>query len=230
MHVIDNHGLVVVGCGMAGLAAGLRAAELGLNPILLEKSPCDERGGQTRYVQSFRAPSADSGLPDRGYEFAVDDYTEQDFYDDIMHQTSDKADPEMARRLVDRSSETIEWLTDHGVDWNMEPLHVGYTVARTFIEGEDLVDTLVARVVELGGTVVYDAEARDLREDEVDGQRRITGVEAIIDGEYVAYEGPVVIAGGGRRAKADDILRRRLRRDARPWKPVQRRATGRYGA
>jgi tricarballylate dehydrogenase len=197
MHVIDNHGLVVVGCGMAGLAAGLRAAELGLNPILLEKSPCDERGGQTRYVQSFRAPSADSGLPDRGYEFAVDDYTEQDFYDDIMHQTSDKADPEMARRLVDRSSETIEWLTDHGVDWNMEPLHVGYTVARTFIEGEDLVDTLVARVVELGGTVVYDAEARDLREDEVDGQRRITGVEAIIDGEYVAYEGPVVIAGGG---------------------------------
>jgi tricarballylate dehydrogenase len=197
MRVRDGHGLVVVGCGMAGLAAGLRAAELGLDPVLLEKSPRDERGGQTRYVQSFRAPSADSGLPDRGYEFAVPDYSADDFYDDIMGQTGDKADPEMARRLVERSSETVEWLTDHGVDWEMEPPHVGYTVARTFVDGEDLVDTLVGRVEELGGEVVYDAEARDLRESTVDGRRQVTGVEALVKGERVAFAGPVVVAGGG---------------------------------
>ena len=197
MREIDGHGLVVVGCGMAGLAAGLRAAELGLDPVLLEKAPRDERGGQTRYVQSFRAPSANSGLPERGYEFAVPDYSADDFYDDIMAQTNGKADPETARRLVDRASETVEWLTDHGVDWEMEPPHVGYTVARTFVDGVDLVDTLVARVEALGGTVVYDAEARDLRADEVDGRRTVTGVEALVDGEPVAYEGSVVVAGGG---------------------------------
>jgi tricarballylate dehydrogenase len=197
MREVDDHGLVVVGCGMAGLAAGLRAAELGLDPVLLEKAPRDERGGQTRYVQSFRAPSADSGLPERGYEFDVPDYSADDFYDDIVAQTNGKTDPEMARRLVDRASETVEWLTDHGVDWEMEPPHVGYTVARTFVDGVDLVDTLVARVEELGGTVVYDAEARDLREGVVDGRRAVTGVEALVEGEPVAYEGPVVVAGGG---------------------------------
>jgi len=198
MRVRDDHGLVVVGCGMAGLAAGIRAAELGLDPVLLEKTPRDERGGQTRYVQSFRAPSADSGLPERGYEFDVPDYSADDFYDDIMAQTSGKADPELARRLVDRSSETVEWLTDHGVDWEMEPPHVGYTVARTFVDGVDLVDTLVARVEELGGEVVYDAEARALRETTGDdGRRRVAGVEALVDGEPVAFEGPVVVAAGG---------------------------------
>ena len=182
---------------MAGLAAGIRAAELGLDPLLLEKSPREEAGGQTRYVQSFRVPSAESGLPERGYEFAVPDYSVEDFYDDIMAQTSGKADPEMARRLVERSSETVEWLTDHGVDWEMEPPHVGYTVARTFVDGEDLVETLLERVEELGGEAVYGAEARDLRQHEVDGRRQVTGVEALVDGERVAYEGPVVVAGGG---------------------------------
>ncbi|MFB6161366.1 MAG: FAD-dependent tricarballylate dehydrogenase TcuA [Haloferacaceae archaeon] len=198
MRVIDDHDLVVVGCGMAGLAAGLRAAELGLDPVLLEKAPREERGGQTRYVQSFRVPSADSGLPERGYEFDVPDYSAEDFYDDIMHQTNGKADPDLARTLVERASPTIEWLTDHGVDWDMEPLHVGYTVARTFVDGEDLVPTLVERVEELGGEVVYDAEARALREADGAGGRRVTGVEALVDGERVAYEaGGVVVAGGG---------------------------------
>lgn len=197
MHVIDDHDLVVVGCGMAGLAAGLRAAELDLNPVLLEKTPREERGGQTRYVQSFRIPSADSGLPERGYEFDISDYSADDYYDDIMHQTSGKADPDIARTLVDRASPTAEWLTDHGVDWDMEPPHVGYTVARTFIDGEDLVPTLVERIEELGGTVVYNAEARDLKESD-GADRRVTGVEALVEGDRVTYEADnVVIASGG---------------------------------
>ena len=197
MCIIDDYDLIVVGCGMAGLATGLRAAELNLNPVLLEKTPREERGGQTRYVQSFRIPSADSGLPERGYEFDISDYSADDYYDDIMHQTSGKANPEITRTLVDRASSAAEWLTDHGVDWDMEPPHVGYTVARTFIDGEDLVSTLVERIEELGGTVVYNAEARGLKESD-GADRQVTGVEALVDGDHVAYEADaVVIASGG---------------------------------
>ena len=197
MRVIDNHDLVVIGCGMAGLAAGLRAAELDLNPVVLEKTPPEERGGQTRYIQSFRIPSADSGLPERGYEFDVSGYSADDYYDDIMHQTNGKADPDIARKLVDQASPTAEWLTDHGVDWDMEPPHVGYTVARTFIDGEELVSTLVERIEELGGTIVYNAEARELRESD-GSERRVTGVEAFVEDDRVTYEADtVVIASGG---------------------------------
>ncbi|MFB6281573.1 MAG: FAD-dependent tricarballylate dehydrogenase TcuA [Haloferacaceae archaeon] len=195
VRTVDDFDLVVVGCGMAGLAAGLRGAELGAEVVMLEKAPEDERGGQTRYVQSFRVPSAGSGLPERGYEFAIPDYSADDFYDDIMAQTNGKADPEMARRLVDAASPTVEWLTDHGVDWEMEPPHVGYTVARTFVDGEDLVGTLIDRAEELGATVRYDTEVRDLHA--TDG-RRVAGVEALRGDERVVYEADaVVIAGGG---------------------------------
>jgi tricarballylate dehydrogenase len=197
MSVVDDHDFVVVGCGMAGLAAGLRAAELDLDPVLLEKTSREERGGQTRYVQSFRIPSANSGLPERGYEFDISDYSADDYYDDIMHQTSGKADPDLTRKLVDLASPTAEWLTDHGVDWDMEPPHVGYTAARTFIDGEDLVTTLVDRIEELGGTVVYNAEARELKES-AGPERQVTGVETTVDGDSVTYEADtVVIAGGG---------------------------------
>ncbi|MFB6157109.1 MAG: FAD-dependent tricarballylate dehydrogenase TcuA [Haloferacaceae archaeon] len=194
MRTIEAFDCVVVGCGMAGLAAGIRGAELGMDVVLLEKTPEEERGGQTRYVQSFRVPSADSGLPDRGYEFDVPDYSADDYYDDIMAQTNGKADPDMARRLVDEASPTVEWLTDHGVDWDMEPLHVGYTVARTFVDGEDLVDTLVARAEELGATVHYDTAARALQEGE---DSRVAGVEALRGDERVLYEADAVIVAGG---------------------------------
>lgn len=191
----DAHDVVVVGCGMAGLAAGLRAAERGADVILLEKTSEAERGGQTRYVESFRVPSADSGLPERGYEFAISDYTAADFHDDIMAQTNGKADPELAQQLVDAAAPTLAWLTDHGVDWDMEPPHVGYTAARTFVDGEDLIDTLADAVTANGGEIAYETRVTGLRQDDDGG---IRGVDATTPDGPVRYEGDaVIIAGGG---------------------------------
>ncbi len=187
--------IVVVGCGMAGLTAGLRAAELGQSVAVLEKSPKAERGGQTGYSESFRVPSADTDLTEFGYEFAVPDYTADQFYDDIMARTDGQADPDIARTLVDNAGRTIEWLTEHGVEWDMEPLAVGYTVGRTWFDNDQLVAHLIHEIQDHGGDVYYETSARRLLQDDA---FRVVGLEAASGDECVRFDcGAVVLACGG---------------------------------
>jgi tricarballylate dehydrogenase len=195
MPTSSHYDVVVIGCGMAGLAATNRAAELGLSVAMLEKAPEEHRGGHTRFSESFRVPSTDADIEQYGYEFVTKaDYSADDFYDDIMSQTNDRADPEIARTLVDNAGETVEWLTELGVDWDMDPLNVGYTVARTFFEGEELVSTLVETAEDNGADVYYKTEARELIRND-DG--RVVGVKAITDDGFVEFESDAVILGAG---------------------------------
>lgn len=190
-----EYDVVVVGSGIAGLSAGLRAAELGRSVAVLEKSPAERQGGQTRFSESFRVPSAETDLRRWGYEFDIPDYTADEFYDDIMERTSGRADPELARTLVDNAGQTIEWLTSHGVSWDMEPLAVGYTVGRTWFDGEELVAHLTGEIESRGGDVYYDAEARDLAYGE---DSRIRAVEVALEDELVTFAcEAVVLAAGG---------------------------------
>jgi len=139
MQIVTDQDVVVVGCGIAGLSAANRAVEQGLDVTVIEKSPKAKRGGHTRHSESFRVASSDSDLEEYGYEYNIDDYTPDDFYADIMKQTNGRADEDLARTIVDNIGPTIDWLTERGVSWDMEPLNVGYTVARTFFDGEELV-------------------------------------------------------------------------------------------
>ena len=45
--------IIVVGCGIAGLSAAASAAENGVTVHLLERASMEERGGNTRYTESF---------------------------------------------------------------------------------------------------------------------------------------------------------------------------------
>lgn len=95
-----DYDVVIVGCGMAGLSAGIRAGELNNSVAILEKSPKERAGGQTRFSESFRVPSAETDISDHGYEFEMDEYTSDAFYEDVMARTNGKADPQLARTLV----------------------------------------------------------------------------------------------------------------------------------
>lgn len=85
----ERHNIVIVGCGMAGLAAGLRATELSRSVGILEKSPEEHRKGHTRFTESFRIPTADIEV---GAGFNVENYSTSDFYSDIMDVTNYLAD------------------------------------------------------------------------------------------------------------------------------------------
>jgi len=190
-----EYDVVVVGSGIAGLSAALRATEFDRSVALLEKSPEERQGGHTRFSESFRVPSADTDLGEWGYEFDVPDYTTDDFYEDIMERTDGRADPDLARTLVDSAGPTVEWLTSHGVSWDMEPLAIGYTVGRTWCDGEELVGHLTDETETRGGDVYYDAEARDLQ---YDAESRVAGVDVALGDRHVTFDcEAVVLAAGG---------------------------------
>jgi tricarballylate dehydrogenase len=194
MNTASDQDLVVVGCGIAGLSAANRAVELGLDVTVVEKSPKEKRGGHTRHSESFRVASTEADLEQYGYEFNIDDYAPDDFYDDIMKQTNGRADEDLARTIVDEIGPTIEWLTERGVKWDMEPLNVGYTVARTFFDGEELVADLVEAAEAEGATFEYRTEARELLFE--DGS--VAGLRARTDDGDVEYRADaVVVAAGG---------------------------------
>jgi tricarballylate dehydrogenase len=189
----EQYDIIVVGLGMAGLSASLRATELGQSVAVLEKSPKEDRGGQTAYSESFRVPSSDVDLEPYGYEFAVTDYTVEDFYEDIMNRTNGKADAGLARSLVEHAGGTIEWLTNHGVEWDMEPLAVGYTAGRTWFDNDQLLDQLIGEIKDNGGEIFYETSARNL---DFDGTR-VTAVEAVSGDERIHFECDAVVLACG---------------------------------
>ncbi|MFC7009805.1 FAD-dependent tricarballylate dehydrogenase TcuA [Halalkalicoccus salilacus] len=193
MDAVTDQSLIVVGCGIAGLSAANRAVELGLDVTVLEKSPKDKRGGHTRFSESFRVASTEADLEQYGYEFNIDDYSPDDFYADIMKQTNGRADEDLARTIVNEIGPTIEWLTERGVKWDMEPLNVGYTVARTFFDGEELVADLVEAAESEGATFEYRAEAQQLLFE--DGQ--VAGLVAHTDSGKVEYAADAIIVAAG---------------------------------
>lgn len=186
-----NHDIVIIGCGIAGLTAGLRACELGHSVAILEKSPKKHRGGHTRFTESFRIPTADIDLD---AEFNVADYSTSDFYSDIMKVTNYQADDDLAKRVVDEAGDMFEWLTENGIQWEYQAPHPGYTAGRVWLEGEELVDEMVELIEEQGGEFYYNTEARGFHRDEAG---EVNGVNARTEGKRAVFEGDGIILAAG---------------------------------
>jgi fumarate reductase flavoprotein subunit len=139
--------LVVAGAG-GGLAGALRAAQLGLDVLVVEVSEHYRRGNNTSMSTAM--------IPGAGSRFQRDAGIEDSpgqFFDDIMRKTKGEADQRLARALTGVSARLVEWLAD---DLQL-PLSVvtdfhypGHSVDRCHtIEGRHgtlLLDHLVTRV------------------------------------------------------------------------------------
>jgi tricarballylate dehydrogenase len=193
---IDDYDVAVVGGGMAGLTAGIAAAEAGAAPVVLEKAPKKRRGGHLQYTETFRIPTAEI---DVGLEFHIPDYSASDFYQDIMHVTDGHADPELAQRMVTAAGPTFEWLHDHltaqGFEWQTEPDRTMYAAGRIFHDGERLTDKLVAAAEAAGAEVLYEAEAREIRQA---GTNEVSGLRALVANTWTEFDvDSLVLACGG---------------------------------
>ncbi len=183
--------IVVVGCGIAGLSAALRLSEMDRSITVLEKAPEAHRGGHTRFTESFRLPTAEIDLD---VPFDVPDYTASDFYSDLMRVTDYRADEALAEIVTGEASATFEWLTEHGLEWEYDAPHPGYTAGRVWLDGESMVDELVARLEEAGVDVRYRAEAREIVRDD---EGSAAGIEAYVDGRRTRFLADAVILAAG---------------------------------
>ncbi len=182
--------VVVVGGGIAGLAAAMGAAEAGAQVVLVEKAPKPNRGGNTRFAD------AQMRFPHEADEYGGRDYTVDEMFSDLMRISQGRANPDLIRTLCENARETAEWLTGLGLEWEHGYPHTAGYRRSPKAGGQGLTDLLYRRLEGIGVTVSYETGAVDLI---VDGARNITGVrchspEGVVD---ITARGGVILACGG---------------------------------
>jgi fumarate reductase flavoprotein subunit len=106
--------LVIAGAG-GGLAGALRAAEQGLEVLVVEVSEHFRRGNSTSMSTAM--------VPGAGTRFqradGIDDSPDR-FFTDIMAKTHNEADQRLAGALTQVSARLVEWLVDSvGLDLHL---------------------------------------------------------------------------------------------------------------
>jgi fumarate reductase flavoprotein subunit len=190
-----SYDLIVIGGGLAGLTAAVRAAELGLCPIVLEQGdgedyPCNARHSGGILHIAFHDPFRPA----------------QELVAVITKATNGEAKPELATALSANGSRLISWLEDHGARFMRFNQQEGYRwcmapprALRAGIDwkqrGPDVVMRGLARqLAQLGGTLQLRTRAVEL----VMEGASCVGVRAETDGREKTWLAPFcLIADGG---------------------------------
>jgi fumarate reductase flavoprotein subunit len=164
--------LVVAGAG-GGLVAALRAAQLGLDVLVVEASEHFRRGNNTS-MSTAMIPGAGSrwqkeaGIEDSGDLFAAD----------VARKTHGEGDQRLARALGEVSAPLVEWLADDiglGLSLVTDFHYPGHSVDRCHtVEGRHgtvLLDHLLDRVEQAGIDLLVPARLVDVLLDDVGAVR-----------------------------------------------------------
>ena len=217
----DGYDVIVVGAGNAALCAALSAAENGSTVLVLECSPEDEAGGNSRFTAGA-IRFAYNGLDDlrqvvtdlSDEEIATTDfgaYSEDQFFDDMFRVTRYRTDPDLCEVLVRQSFSTIKWMREKGVRfvpiYGRQAFKVdgkfkfwGGLTVETVGGGPGLVEMLTTAAKKNGVEIIFQARALKLLHDGI----KIEGVTIRHDGELKDIKAKaVVLAAGGFQANAE---------------------------
>lgn len=233
----SDYDIIVLGSGVAGLAAALSGSEHGAHVLLVEKAPPSQRGGNSRRSGSFRVAYGDIKslkvlVKDlEGKAIQVPAYTEDDYYQDLARVTNEKTNPELARTLVSNSWETLLWLRGLGVEFELSPMDAVKVRGSVLFppgsalrvkgggEGEALTTILFQRAEKQHIPVIYEAQVTSLLRNEAG---RICGVSLRAGGKSKIIHGKaIVLACGGFEANAE----MRSRHLGPEWEHVKIRGT-----
>ena len=233
----DSYDVIVVGCGIAGLSAAVSALEAGARVVLLERAPKEERGGNTRYTESFwRMRSHDEVSDDFVERFAenagghldpaliADSVKPYDAWPRLLRGL-DFVDPELVTALADNAGPTLRWLSGFGVAFDFLPNYfITESTTRMAPSGGGLalVEALAACAESVPDRIAirYETTARRLTFGD-DG--RVSGIEATgADNRPLRLNGRgVVLASGGFQGNPE-MLSRYLGPQSQFIRPVAR--------
>ncbi|RYY84120.1 MAG: FAD-dependent oxidoreductase, partial [Comamonadaceae bacterium] len=214
----QHYDLVVAGCGVAGLAAAVSAAEAGASVAVVERATRDERGGQSRYTEAYlrmktladTTDDFETHLAENGSGAIDPDLVEESAHSQrgALAKALSIADPSVIERLSDRAGDTIRWLQGMGVRFDFLPTQFLTKSQPRLLPvggGAALVEALAARAEQLGVAFHYETTAMALE------QRPDGGVAGLKvrdrSGATRVLGGPVVLACGGFEGNAEMMTR-----------------------
>ena len=192
--------LVIVGAGCGGLCCAVRAAQIGLNAILLEKMPAPM--GNTVYSAGFMLGVHTKAQQAKNVN--ADDTVDK-FYEDMMKVNKGMGDKVLSRYLAEHSDETLNWLMDFvgvkfatGLNLAFPMLNRAHlTIGQIKPGGAQLAQNLMDKAKALKVNMQFGVKVLDLVTDENTGA--VIGVRARFkDGiRVVRAKKGVVLATGG---------------------------------
>ena len=151
--------VLVVGGGNAALCAAMTAREAGASVLVLEASPEDFRGGNSRHTRNLRY------MHDAGNEFLTGPYPEEEFFEDLMRVTEGQTNAELARFTIQQSNNVGDWMREHGCMFQPAmrgTLHLARTNAFFLGGGRALMNSYYRTAQNLGVAISYETEVEDL--------------------------------------------------------------------
>jgi tricarballylate dehydrogenase len=224
--------LVIVGCGVAGLSAAVTALEAGLSVLNIERAPEHHFGGNSRWTEAYMRMKNDSAVSDdfedhfannAGWhidgnvlEALSDDYEQWPSY----AKAHSLPDPEVISAFASSVPPTIDWLKGMGLKFGPQPIYLlTQNTTRIAAQGGGLqiIETLRARALELGGEIRYCTTAVDLVR-EAEGVRGVTVVEPTGQRRQIRAN-RVLLASGGFQGNPE-MMTRYIGPKARHIRPV----------
>ena len=154
-----NFDVLVAGGGNAALCAAISARRAGCSVLVLEAAPKFYRGGNTRHTRNMRCAH------DAATATLTGPYTEDEFWDDMLHVTGGQTDEALARHMIHESKEMLDWIVEHGVRFQPSlggTLGLGRTNSFFLGGGRAMLNALYRTAERLGVEALYDAEVVDL--------------------------------------------------------------------
>ena len=199
----ENCDIVIIGAGGAGMTAAIEAAQNGAKVILLEKMGVT--GGNT-ISATGGLNAAETKVQEK---LGISDSKEQ-FYQDTMKGGYNKNDPALVRKMVEKASETVDWLMSIGADLSDVGKMAGSTNSRTHrpqggaAVGAHLVPVLEDACVKAGVDLRKNSKVLDVLKE----GNKAAGVVVETNGQkYTVKAKAVIIATGGFGASPEMVVK-----------------------
>jgi tricarballylate dehydrogenase len=202
--------VVVVGCGIAGLAAAVSAQEGGARVAILERAPLEERGGNTRFTGAWMRMKSETEISDDFEEhFAANGGGPVDptLVKGLLNAPEQQPgilralsylDPNVIATFAAQAPPTLAWLKTFGI--RFIPLQNAFPSAvQPRIQpsggGLALIEALAPRFENGGGRIFYDTTARALV---LNASGGVIGVDAVGRGNRpIRFRAGAVVLGCG---------------------------------
>ncbi|MEN8128776.1 MAG: FAD-dependent tricarballylate dehydrogenase TcuA [Pseudomonadota bacterium] len=189
--------VLVIGGGNAAMCAAISARKAGADVMVLEHAHKRMRGGNSRHTRNLRAMHL------APTETLTQSYTEEEYWQDLLRVTEGNTNEPLARMMICRSAELVDWLGQQGVRFQPPlsgTLSLGRTNAFFLGGGRALVNAQYHTAEKLGIKVFYNTEVQELDiEDGVFQSAKVVnrGFACVVKADAV------VVASGGFQANID---------------------------